>query len=217
MSVLKKWLSEMDIYEIRRAISYDPNTGEMTWNQKVGIGKEAKRWNARYAGKRALGCRSNTGHLTGTINKKHFKAHRVAWAIVHGYWPDFEIDHINGNPSDNRICNLREATRTQNAQNVPKRKGGLSKYRGVSRDRNKWRALIHANGVPTYLGSFDTEEKAAIAYDLVAPIMHGEFARTNIVRRCDDIIAFIDDWARKNHRRTGSVDGLDVRKEKGAF
>lgn len=191
----------MNISDLIHAVLYDPQTGLMTWRSKEGTSKEVKRWNTRYSGKMAFGSVSDDGYLTGTINKKHIKAHRAAWAIFHGYWPKMTIDHVNGDRSDNRICNIREATSAQNAQNLKKRVGGLSIYRGVSKDGNKWRAIINANGSRLYIGSFDTEEKAAIAYDLVSPLMHGEFSRPNIVNDRDAMTAFIEAYVAKNAKR----------------
>lgn len=206
----------MDVDQLRRAILYDPESGTMTWRAKSGADREARRWNARYAGRPALSTADDQGYLTGTFNRKHMKAHRVAWAIFYSRWPEAEIDHINGNTGDNRVSNLREATRTQNAQNTAKRKGGLSRYRGVSRDGKKWRAIINANGMRLNLGSFDNEKKAAIAYDLAAPVMHGEFARPNFVHDRDAVTAFIEAYVAKHHR-TAPIDGVKTYTEKEAF
>lgn len=97
------------------------------------------------------------------------------------------VDHKNGNGLDNRRSNLREATVQQNQRNARKarRKNSSSKYKGVrfesfGKRRRRWSASIHAEkGVRIRLGSFFTEEEAAIAYDIAAKKHFGEFARLN--------------------------------------
>lgn len=94
--------------------------------------------------------------------------------------PGVEVDHINGDTLDNRRCNLRFATSTQQKCNQRPR-GGTSKYKGVGwhkRDR-KWRAQITYHGKQISLGYFDGELGAAFAYDVAARILFGEFARLN--------------------------------------
>lgn len=91
------------------------------------------------------------------------------------------VDHINGNPLDNRKSNLRLCSQAENCYNSAKRSGAKSKYKGVSiRDEAKpFRARLHKDGKEYHLGSFETEIEAAIAYDVKAKEMFGEFARLN--------------------------------------
>jgi hypothetical protein len=96
---------------------------------------------------------------------------------VKGRHPRGEIDHRNGDRADNRIANLRECSRAENARNVTSR--NPSGFKGVRRDDSRWRASITVNGKRIHLGTFDTAEKAAAAYDKAARRYHGEFARTN--------------------------------------
>jgi|LGOV01.1.fsa_nt_gb hypothetical protein len=92
------------------------------------------------------------------------------------------VDHINGNPLDNRRENLRHCTHGQNMMNS-KSVAGFSRYKGVyfRKDRNKWRAVIVANGHRSHLGLYETEEDAALAYNEAAKRLHGEYARLNVV------------------------------------
>jgi hypothetical protein len=95
-------------------------------------------------------------------------------------------DHVNGDPLDNRTCNLRLATRGQNGANAgPNRlkSGKTSQYKGVSwaTAKNKWLANIHVNGRTRYLGRFDDEKEAARVYNRAAVEAWGEFARLNDV------------------------------------
>lgn len=121
-----------------------------------------------------------SGYRQGRIFGKAFRAHRVAWAITHGEWPSYEIDHINGDRSDNRINNLREASRMENARNRGANINSPSGLKGVSwsKSSGKWRARITAGGPENNLGFFDTAEDAHAAYCVAANKLHREFART---------------------------------------
>lgn len=94
-----------------------------------------------------------------------------------------EVDHINGNKLDNRRCNLRIATRSQNQINTKKISGCTSKYRGVSwhKSAKKWRAQIQINGKKIPIGIFIDEIDAALAYNKKAIEYFGEFPRLNII------------------------------------
>lgn len=97
--------------------------------------------------------------------------------------PGRVCDHVNGVGLDNRRCNLRWATPTQNGWNEHARRGGCSAYKGVSRTGRSrvrpWIAQIRAGGTVRYIGSYATELEAALAYDQVARALRGEFANLN--------------------------------------
>jgi hypothetical protein len=146
----------------------------------AGTGKFARRM-SEY-GKRAGAepGRVNTwGYRYINIDSRAYGCHRLAWYYVYGYWPIGEIDHINGDPLDKRICNLREASSSQNKQNRRPRRGALAGLKGVSRccDRPKWRARITVNRREVVLGYFDTKEQAHAAYIAAAQRHFGAFAR----------------------------------------
>lgn len=113
-----------------------------------------------------LGSYTSKGYRILVIYKKIYKAHRVVWLIENGCFPVYQVDHINGNPDDNRITNLRIATNSENRQNLHRKsEGRSSKYIGVSKVENgKWRAEIYLNNTRSYLGVFCTEEDAREAY-----------------------------------------------------
>lgn len=175
--------------ELRKLLRYEAATGRLFWRQRTvdmfaAGGQDAKRacaiWNKRFAGKEAFIYTNDAGYKIGSIYNRRHRAHRVIWALVTGKWPLAEIDHINCNPSDNRIVNIREATKAQNQRNQGIRKSNSSGYKGVSwhKQTGKWRALIWMNRKRTSLGLHDTPEKAHAAYCNAAAKMHQEFANT---------------------------------------
>jgi len=113
--------------------------------------------------------KTNSGYIRIYINKKHYPLHRIIYKYFNEDWdltfsPNNPIDHININPLDNRIENLRAVTFSQNCRNKEKKKNCSSKYKGVTRYRNKWKVTITIDGKKKYLGYFDNEEEAAEAY-----------------------------------------------------
>lgn len=154
---------------IRTSLAYDPDTGIFTWRIRRGC---------RGAGKEA-GCLRKDGYRIIGVYFTEFLAHRLAWFFVNGTWPDGEIDHINCDPSDNRIANLRLATRSQNQQNVPLTRANTSGYKGVIWDasRQLWRAEICVQYKRHYLGRFASKDEAYAAYAEACEKLHGEFAR----------------------------------------
>ena len=92
---------------------------------------------------------------------------------------DLQVDHINGNPLDNRRCNMRLCTNQENHYNRQPIEGSTSRFKGVSRTGKRWLARIHFGGREIYLGCFGTEEEAAKAFDTAASYYQGEFAYLN--------------------------------------
>lgn len=102
----------MTPFELRQLVEYDPETGFLTWKPRDGNA----RFNSKLAGKPAL-AQPSKGYRTGRIKGKNYKAHRAAWAVTHGEWPQGQIDHINGDRSDNRLSNLRAVSQSENGKN----------------------------------------------------------------------------------------------------
>ena len=124
------------------------------------------------------GClHKGTGYIHVKIKAKAFKAHRLVFLYHYGYLPEF-VDHIDGDKTNNRIENLRLATRSQNGSNRPKQKDNTSGYKGVSwsKQYKKWVAQIMKNNKLIYLGLFATPELASQAYNAAAEKLQGEFA-----------------------------------------
>jgi len=91
--------------KLKEILDYNQHTGLFTWKK---IKKYSNRSVGDIAGSLSL------GYVVIGIDKKIYKAHRLAWLYVYGEFPKEQLDHINGNKEDNRICNLREANQSQN-------------------------------------------------------------------------------------------------------
>ena len=173
---------------LRKVLKYDPETGNMFWlprtpdlmkaNAKYSKERVCATFNAVYAGKPAFTATMRDGHKYGNINRKSFLAHRVAWAIHYGEWPQNTIDHINGNSADNRLANLRSATQQQNCCNRRNPMPLESGIRGARWDKKcrRWFSVITSKGKQHFLGYYETAEQAHKAYIDAANLHHGEFA-----------------------------------------
>lgn len=119
------------------------------------------------------------GYLCVKIGESRFLNHRIVFALTHGRWPAGGVDHANLVKTDNRPCNLREATHAENMQNRAAQARNTSGFKGVSWQprRGKWYAYIRVNGKQKNLGSFDTAGDAAAAYAAASLKFHKEFAR----------------------------------------
>ena len=122
-------------------------------------------------------------HL-GYVDRKRKVATIYMHRVVNQTPDGFDTDHINGDKLDNRKENLRTATPSQNKYNIGA-KGGSSKYKGVSysKQRGKWVENIRKENKVTYLGCFENEDDAALAYNQKANEFHGEFALLNEINK----------------------------------
>ncbi len=151
------------IERLRMFFSYCPETGEITRKiHRSGI-VQGKPVGSEHKGYRRV-----------NFDGKLILCHRLAWAIHHGEWPKGEVDHINMNKSDNRICNLRDVNRSQNMvnRNYPKGKSGVT---GVSTHKKGWQSVIRINKKSIYLGLFQTIEEAALARSVAEKIYYGSY------------------------------------------
>lgn len=139
----------LTVEQVRERFTYDAGSGEVR----------------HLGGKRAY--KHTHGYLFFQEHRKTLYAHRLAWVLAHGDWPD-EIDHINGDKADNRLCNLRSATRSQNLQNLHRaRRDNKTGFLGVGRvaKTGKFTATIYPPGEKRcHLGCFDTAEEAHLVY-----------------------------------------------------
>ncbi len=169
-------------FEIRELLDYNPEPGLFVWKERlIRPGHRTdKMWNADNANKQA-GYVDAHGYVRITLTvkgQKHYiKAHRLVWFWVTGAWPPEDIDHINMDRSDNRIANLRLATRAENRTNTRAQSNSKSGIKGVSFDKvnNLWRVNITKDGKTKNLGRFLTLEEAVAVRQRHAIALFGEF------------------------------------------
>ncbi len=142
--------------KLRELLHYDHETGIFTWkvstSNRVKVGDVA-------------GSPDGQGYLQIKVQRRLYLAHRLAWLHINGVWPKLNIDHINRNPSDNRLVNLRDVTHKQNHQNRSKSSNNTSGHPGVYWHKriSKWVAQIKHNQKNIYLGCFSILEEAIAA------------------------------------------------------
>lgn len=153
---------------LRNQLDYDSETGIFVWlvkpYKKTPSGSVA-------------GSTYGQGYRYIGIDGIRYSAHRLAWKMTTGSDPVNNIDHINGDKSDNKIANLREATKSQNQYNQGKHADNTSGHKGVCWDKahGKWKAQISINGKNKYIGIFTDINDAAAAYAAAAERLHGDF------------------------------------------
>jgi hypothetical protein len=141
---------------LKSLLRYDRYTGEFRWR--------IKRSNRALKGSVA-GCADKYGYIVIRIDGTLYKAHRLAWLYEYGVFPAKNIDHINQNPDDNRIANLREVDQHQNNQNRRVQRNSRSGITGVSWNtpHGRWQARIWVRGQCIGLGMHETKEAATLA------------------------------------------------------
>lgn len=143
------------IDQLRAALQYDPDTGSIVWKAQFG--------------KSVVGAEAGTFHTRGYRQIKFkgriMKAHRIAWALHYGEWPSKGIDHIDGNPSNNRIENLRNVEQSENVKNMKRPVHNKTGVVGVTKCPGKkpWLATIQVNGKTKNLGYYSDFDEAVAA------------------------------------------------------
>lgn len=140
-------------WKVRELFHYDPATGIFT--RKV-------RTSNRVKVNEVAGLRKPSRYVLICVDGRQYRAHRLAWLYVHGEPPNGDLDHINRIKTDNRIANLREATRKQNMENTGAQKNSATGVKGVHWDavREKWASTIHHHGKTIAGGRFDSIDQA---------------------------------------------------------
>ncbi len=147
------------IDEVRAAVSFDADTGQ--WARLVRTAPNA------IPGP-FVPCQNGDGYHTFMINGRTHSAHRIAWLLCYGKWPEGQIDHINGDKSDNRIANLRDVPQRTNGENrrTPLANNKVG-FLGVSVNKSnpgRYLAQIQIAGKNVHIGYFKTPEEAHEAY-----------------------------------------------------
>ena len=152
---------------LQALFSYSVVTGRLYW--KKGS------WKGHVAGRERVGTR----YLEVRFSRQSYGAHRLIWKLVTGSDPGtLDVDHVDGDRTNNSWLNLRIGTRSQNLCNRPKQSNNTSGFKGVSffTPKGKWRAVLTYQGVSHHLGYFATPEEASLAYAEASRKIHGDFA-----------------------------------------
>ena len=151
--------------QLRQRINYDPETGVFT--QKVRTTSRVK------VGER-LGSPARNGYLIITLSDRKYPAHHLAWLYVYGEWPRQHLDHVNRVRDDNRIVNLREASKVENGQNTKLSSRNTSGVKGVCwcRQHKRWKAYISLNRSTRALGRFEDINDAIAARKSAEALLH---------------------------------------------
>jgi hypothetical protein len=164
-------MNGLRLEELKSTLSYDAATGvfvrlsTVNPNPRAQIGRQA-------------GGHDSRGYRVIRVKYRKYMAHRLAWFYAHGLWPDGDIDHINGEVDDNRIENLRVATRSQNMANAKTPVTNKSGVKGVfERADGRFLANMTVQKKTVYVGIFDTKEAASAARQSAFVASFGVFAR----------------------------------------
>lgn len=180
--------------DLERLLKYEPKTGLLFWRKRTedmfGDGGHTAahtcaKWNSRFAGKEAL-TKVNIGYRCGRLNYRYVLAHRVIWKLMTGE-DAVEVDHIDGDRSNNRWSNLREVSSAGNNRNAAMRSDNTSGVVGVvwhKRER-KWMAGTSIGGKYQFLGLFDSFDDAVAARKAAEPSsgFHPNHGRPSAVRK----------------------------------
>ncbi len=157
-------LSNVNQALVQTLFLYDQTTGSFTRRVNCGPAKMGS----------TPGATNTNGYIQISIGRRLFLAHRLAWLYVFGEWPTGAVDHINRDRLDNRICNLRIVSSSENCQNVDMYPNNTSGQRGVSwrKDQGKWAAYIRHMNKQYHLGYFDDVIEAGKAHIEAAKRLH---------------------------------------------
>ena len=155
---------------------YDPDTGHLFFKEQgvdefkasgsISAQTRMLQWNSLWSGKRAFTAINGAGYHVGNLRRSVFLAHRIIWKMTYGDEPEL-IDHVNRIKTDNRLSNLRAATKRQNSWNAKLRSDNRSELKNIKRSSNgtKWVVYVVATDRVSYRGSFDCLGQAIAVRD----------------------------------------------------
>lgn len=148
--------SGLTVERAREVLSYCPETGELTWRVSLS--------NSTLAGQGA-GTQDSKGYLQTAVDRRKYRNHRLSWFIYYGVWPKDMLDHVDGDKTNNRMVNLREANNSHNKQNQRKaRSDSGTGIQGVACVKGRYKAYIRSGRVRIVLGTYATPGEAYEAY-----------------------------------------------------
>lgn len=161
--------------------SYDPKAGIL--------------WRKGKQGMKVAGCNASNGYLRTRAGGEQYAVHRIIWKMIHKVESD-DIDHINGDRKDNRIANLRLATRSDNNRNIVISPMNTSGYSGVTylKRENRWKAYLKVEKTQVCAGLFKEKREAVIAYNNLALQLHGVFAHRKVNANIERYIEEFGDY-----------------------
>ena len=150
---------------------FEYRDGVLYWKERPKNSRKPK-------GDMEAGTQSGHGYKKVRINKKAFYVHQLVFLMQHGYIPDL-IDHIDGDPSNNKIDNLRQANKTENSYNSKMRVDNTSGHKSVvwHKGANKWMVQLQLEKKSKYFGVFDDFDFACLVADEARRLYHGDHAR----------------------------------------
>jgi hypothetical protein len=145
---------------LKSLLDYDQSTGVFTWKSKD---QKHLTWNKRYSGTQAGTLKADSGYIIISINKKPYRAHRLAWLYTYGEMPTNQLDHINGIRNDNRLINLRDTQQGENHKNKRLLTTNKTGYHGITlHPSGKYRVKAWSKNVQYNLGYYKKLEDAVI-------------------------------------------------------
>jgi hypothetical protein len=153
-------MTKPTLEQVQQLLHYNPTTGILTWLPRDPVNHYIKIWNIKHAGTTA-GTIGKNGYVHVSIFDRIYRGHHVCWLLHCGAWPKV-IDHVNHRRSDNRILNLRTATKAVNSQNRSMNTNNTSGVNGVSWHKwnKRWVVRISLGGESKHLGYFDDLNEA---------------------------------------------------------
>lgn len=159
--------------ELKQWLYYSPTVGTFEWIKR-GRGVQVNCLAGRVCPK--------SGYINVRLQRKTYRAHVLAWLYMTGSWPEMELDHKDGDKTNNAFCNLRLATKSQNRWNAQNFRTSSSGVKGVTYmpKAKKWRAVVGINNEKVNIGLFKTMEEAEQAVRIKREELHGEFANHGV-------------------------------------